>query len=137
MWHDETGVSAGSKSVAMKIAGNVLGGLGVMWIAYFWLAVFWYPRIRLAMPSRLNRRGFHDHDQRRTVRLGRQDRFEALVGRRRVGASHARGDLRQGALGRHAVLTHWKFGAGAHSETGSCAGVICAYVPLMGICIGL
>lgn len=35
----------------MKVFGNVVGTVGLLWIAYFWLAVFWYPRVRLTTPN--------------------------------------------------------------------------------------
>jgi hypothetical protein len=38
----------------MKIAGNLAGTVGLLWLGYFWLAVLCYPRIRFATPN-LNR----------------------------------------------------------------------------------
>jgi hypothetical protein len=35
----------------MKLVANLLGVLGLGWLAYFWLGVFWYPRVHLAMPG--------------------------------------------------------------------------------------
>jgi hypothetical protein len=35
----------------MKLIANLLGVLGLAWLAYFWLGVFWYPRFHFAMPN--------------------------------------------------------------------------------------
>jgi hypothetical protein len=35
----------------MKTAANILGVLGLAWIAYFWLGVLCYPQVRFAMPN--------------------------------------------------------------------------------------
>jgi hypothetical protein len=35
----------------MKTLANVLGAVGLLWLAYFWMAVFMYPRVRFATPN--------------------------------------------------------------------------------------
>ena len=35
----------------MKAIANLIGTVGLLWIAYFWFAVFCYPRVRVPIPN--------------------------------------------------------------------------------------